>query len=55
MVSNWKRGDYHPSAVIKGVQILLLIVIIIGIGLILTQNIWVPKLVDYLLQTQKTI
>lgn len=32
------------------IRIFLLVLIIIGIGLLLTQNIWVPKLVSFILQ-----
>jgi len=34
---------------IKAVRIFLLILIIIGIGLIITQKMWVPSVVNYLL------
>ncbi len=33
-------------------RIILLVIIIIGIGLIITQKIWVPKLVDAILQKE---
>ena len=46
---NWKRENYHPSRLLVGFQIFLLILIIVGITLILTQSLWVPKLVEYLL------
>jgi hypothetical protein len=34
----------------KTFRIFLLIIIVIGIGLIITQNLWVPKLVDFILK-----
>ena len=34
----------------KVIQTILLALIIIGTGLIFTQNLWVPKLVSYILQ-----
>lgn len=39
----------NASPVIKRLRIILLILIVIGIALLLTQKFWVPKLVDYLL------
>lgn len=47
---HFNRKKYHPSKFIRIIQIFLLILIIIGIGLLLTQNIWVPKLVDFILK-----
>jgi len=44
---NWK--DYQPSPLLKAIQIFLLILIIIGIGLLATQKMWVPKVVEYIL------
>lgn len=38
----------------RKIQIFLLILIIIGIGLLLTQKSWVPKLVNYILSTEGT-
>lgn len=35
----------------KTIRIFLLVLIIIGIGLLLTQNMWVPKLVDMIMQS----
>lgn len=37
---------------IRFIRIFLLILIIIGIGLIITHNLWVPKLVDYILRVE---
>jgi hypothetical protein len=47
---HWKRKNYHPSPLLIGIQIFLLILIIIGIGLFSTQNVWVPKIVNYILK-----
>ncbi|MCX6739379.1 MAG: hypothetical protein NT098_05035 [Candidatus Parcubacteria bacterium] len=46
---NWKRGNYHPSRILVGFQIFLLVLIIVGIALIFTQDKWVPKLVEFIL------
>lgn len=46
---SWKRQNYHPSPLLRAFQIFLLILIIIGIILLCTQNFWVPKLVNYIL------
>ncbi len=46
---NWKREKYHPSRLLVGFQIFLFILIIVGVALIFTQDLWVPKLVEYLL------
>jgi hypothetical protein len=37
---------------IKAVRIFLLILIVVGIGLIITQNAWVPNVVAYILKLQ---
>ena len=42
--------NYQSSPFMRGVQIFLLILIIIGIGLLCTQKYWVPSLVDYILK-----
>jgi len=47
---NYKAEDYEPSPILRAVQIFLLILIIAGVGLLLTQKIWVPKLVAYILK-----
>jgi hypothetical protein len=36
----------------KTIRIILLILIIIGIGLLATERIWVPKLVDYIISSE---
>lgn len=45
----WNKNNYHPSPLLRGVQIVLLILILTGIGLLVTQDLWVSKFVDYLL------
>ncbi len=45
-----ERGAYNPSPLLKAVQIFLLILIVIGVVLLFTQKIWVPKLVDAIIQ-----
>ncbi len=49
---HWKRGEYHPSPLLRAVQIFLLVLIIIGVILLATQAMWVPKVVDYILKSQ---
>ena len=50
----FSHTNYHPSPLLRKFQIFLLILIIIGIGLLATQKIWVPKLVAYILNTEIT-
>ena len=38
----------------KIIRIFLLVLIIIGIGLLITQKIWVPKIVDRILKSENT-
>jgi hypothetical protein len=33
----------------KAIRILLLVLIIIGVGLLLTQNLWIPSVVNFIL------
>lgn len=49
---HWKQGAYNPSPFLRAVQILLLVLIILGIGLLFTQKIWVPKVVAFLLNKE---
>lgn len=49
MCFNCKEKKYHSGPVIRAVRIFLLILIVIGLGLLATQNFWVPKLVDFIL------
>lgn len=53
MKTNFKWRDYHPSPLLKAVQIFLLVLIILGIGLIFTQKLWVSYVVDYLIKDEK--
>jgi hypothetical protein len=46
---NWKKEDYHPSLALKAFQIFLLFLIVVGIALLFTQDLWVPKVVMWLL------
>ena len=43
------------GTVIKAVRIFLLVLIVIGVGLIATEKLWVPKLVNVILQNQTPI
>ena len=47
---NWKYKIYKPSPLLRAFQFFLLILIIIGVALIVTQDLWISKLVDYLLK-----
>lgn len=38
---------------IKTIQIFLLVLILVGLGLLFTQKMWVPKLVDYILSKEQ--
>lgn len=49
MCINWKKYEDNSSPTIRMVRIVLLILIIVGVGLLLTKDMWVPKLVDYIL------
>jgi len=44
-----KHADYHPSLMLRAVQYVLLALIVIGLILLGTQSVWVPKLVQYML------
>lgn len=50
MWKHWDGNAYRPSKFLRGVQIFLLVLIIIGLGLLATNKIWVPKLVDKILE-----
>ncbi len=52
MTFNWKHGDYHPTPFITFLNIFLLILILAGVALLCTQNMWLPKVTDYLLRQQ---
>lgn len=49
MCINWKKYEDNSSPTIRMVRIVLLILIIIGVGLLLTQDMWVPRVVNLLL------
>lgn len=44
-----KVMESNSSSIIRKIRIILLVIIIIGLGLIFTQNIWLPKLNEYAL------
>ncbi|MES2214366.1 MAG: hypothetical protein V4465_03215 [Patescibacteria group bacterium] len=48
MFLHWNK-NYHPSPALRAFQIFLLVLIIIGIALLFTQDSWVPRLVEYIL------
>jgi hypothetical protein len=52
MFSHWNKEEYHPSPALKAFQVFLLILIVIGIGLLITQKMWVPKVVNYFLEKE---
>ncbi len=45
----FKNLEDNSSPFIQGLRKFLLVLIIIGLALIFTQNLWVPTLVDYIL------
>lgn len=47
-----KVMENNSSPLIRKIRIILLILIIIGLTLIFTQNIWLPKLMEYILTKQ---
>lgn len=49
MTFTFKKLEDNSSLFVRGLRIFLLVLIIIGVALIFTQNLWVPKLVDYIL------
>jgi heat shock protein HslJ len=49
MASFFEKIEDGSSLFVRTTRIFLLILIIIGIALLLTQKVWVPKLVDYIL------
>ncbi len=55
MLFHFNRSDYHPSPLLRGFQIFLLTLIVIGIGLLLTQKLWVPKLIDFILNDEAIV
>jgi len=49
------NSAYRPTPFIRTIQIILLILIIIGVGLLATEKLWVPKLVNYMLKDDPNI
>jgi len=43
------KWEDNASATVKAVRIILLVLIVVGLSLIFTKNLWIPKLVDYIL------
>lgn len=52
MHKNFDWRNYHPSPLLKAIQFFLLFLIFIGVCLLITQKLWVPKLVEYILKTE---
>ncbi len=46
------KTDYHPSPLLRGIQIFLLILIVIGVGLLATQKFWLREVVEYILERE---
>jgi hypothetical protein len=54
MKTRWtQKLENNSSKIIKWVRIILLIIIIIGTTIILTRDIWIPKLVNYIVTHEK--
>ena len=49
----FQHEGYHPSPFLRFVQIFLLILIVIGVVLLSTQSIWVPKVVSYIIEKER--
>ncbi len=47
-----KKEGYHPTPLLRGVQIFLLLLIVIGVGLLATQKFWLPGLVEYIIEKE---
>ena len=47
---NFKRGEHTSSPLLRGLQIFLLALIIIGVGLFISRNIWVPVVVESMIK-----
>ena len=48
----FKHREYHPSPLLRGFQIFLLVLIVVGVGLLVTRNSWVPAFVEYLMENE---
>lgn len=44
------EGKYCASPCLRMIQIVLLMLILIGLGLIATQRLWVPRIVDFIMR-----
>lgn len=55
MIIKFQWNNYHPSYILKCVQIFLSILIIMGIALIFTQKMWVPNVVEYILENEEGV
>jgi len=49
MWCNYKKWEDNASTTIRVVRIVLLVLIVIGVGLLVTQDKWVPVLVEWIL------
>ncbi len=49
---SFNKVDCKPSPLLRSFQVLLLVLIVIGLGLLLTQKIWVPKVVEFIMQDE---
>lgn len=47
-----RHREYHPSRLLRGFQFFLLILIVIGSGLLVKRDSWVPILVEYILRDE---
>ena len=46
------KTGYHSTPLMKAIRIFLLVLIIIGICLLITRNMWVPKLVEHIVSKE---
>ncbi|MFA6253904.1 MAG: MliC family protein [Candidatus Paceibacterota bacterium] len=46
------KWEDNTGPAVKALRLVLLVLIVVGLVLIFTKNLWVPKLVDYILQTK---
>lgn len=54
MFTSFFKKEYHPSPLLKTVQITLFVLIGIGLVLIATEKLWVPKLVAYIMSREQS-
>lgn len=52
MNTGLQKDGYHPSVLMRTIQIILLILIVVGIVLLSTQKMWVPGLVQYIIEKE---